>query len=124
MNTRKQGSTDLNRRKFIKSAATSAAAFTIVPRFVLGGSGHIAPSDTLYIGGIGVARGYLNRAELTAERFVSLSAIGDQYSVIGKSVISKDELNSEYLPLFTARAILLATCQMATLSSWAGSIIR
>lgn len=32
----------------------AAAAFNIVPRFVLGGKGHIAPSDTVYIAGIGV----------------------------------------------------------------------
>ncbi|MBS1489774.1 MAG: Gfo/Idh/MocA family oxidoreductase [Bacteroidetes bacterium] len=43
----------LSRRKFITQAATSAAAFTILPRFVLG-KGYIAPSDTLYIAGIGV----------------------------------------------------------------------
>ncbi|MBS1487078.1 MAG: Gfo/Idh/MocA family oxidoreductase [Bacteroidetes bacterium] len=42
----------ISRRKFITQAATAATAFTIVPRFVLG-KGHIAPSDTLYIAGIG-----------------------------------------------------------------------
>ena len=31
----------------------AAAAFTIVPRFALGGKGFIAPSDTVYIAGIG-----------------------------------------------------------------------
>ena len=43
----------VTRRKFIAQAATSAAAFTIVPRFVLG-KGFVAPSDTLYIAGVGV----------------------------------------------------------------------
>src|SRR5688500_4139650 len=41
-----------SRRKFIKNAGVAAAAFTIVPRFVLG-KGYRAPSDTLYIAGIG-----------------------------------------------------------------------
>src|SRR5688572_21609031 len=41
-----------SRRKFLKNAGLAAAAFTIVPRFVLG-KGHRAPSDTLYIAGIG-----------------------------------------------------------------------
>lgn len=41
----------ISRRGFIKNAA-AATAFTIVPRFVLG-KGMIAPSDTLYIAGIG-----------------------------------------------------------------------
>jgi predicted dehydrogenase len=45
---------DLSRRTFLKNAAVAGAAFTIVPRFVLGGKGFIPPSDTLYIAGIGV----------------------------------------------------------------------
>jgi predicted dehydrogenase len=42
-----------NRRKFIQQAGLAAAAFTIVPRHVLGGKGFIAPSDTLRVAGIG-----------------------------------------------------------------------
>lgn len=45
--------TDESRRKFIKHAGVAAAAFTIVPRFVLGGNGFKAPSDKLYVAGIG-----------------------------------------------------------------------
>jgi predicted dehydrogenase len=44
---------DINRRNFLKSAA-AISAFTIVPRFVLGGKNYIPPSDTLYIAGVGV----------------------------------------------------------------------
>jgi len=43
----------MNRRKFVKAAGVAAAGITIVPRFVLG-KGFRAPSDTLYIAGIGV----------------------------------------------------------------------
>lgn len=46
--------TTLSRRDFMKNAGMAAAAFTIVPRFVLGGKGFRAPSDTLYVAGIGV----------------------------------------------------------------------
>jgi len=42
------------RRTFIKHSTQAAAAFSIVPSFVLGGNKHVAPSDTLYIAGIGV----------------------------------------------------------------------
>lgn len=49
-----KNTSDLSRRKFIRNAGTAAAAFTIVPRFVLGGSGFRAPSDMLYVAGIGV----------------------------------------------------------------------
>jgi hypothetical protein len=36
---------DIDRRTFLSNAAVSAAAFTIVPRHVLGGAGQVAPSD-------------------------------------------------------------------------------
>ncbi len=42
------------RRTFIRNAGLTATAFTIVPRFVLGGTGFVPPSDTVYIAGIGV----------------------------------------------------------------------
>ncbi len=45
--------TGLSRRDFIGGAAATAA-FTIVPRFVLGGSGNIPPSEKLNIASIGV----------------------------------------------------------------------
>jgi predicted dehydrogenase len=44
---------DNSRRKFIKTAAFSAATFMIVPRHVLGGKGYIAPSDRLLVAGVG-----------------------------------------------------------------------
>ncbi|GAI97023.1 unnamed protein product, partial [marine sediment metagenome] len=37
----------LDRRDFLKRSAVAAAAFTIVPRHVLGGVGFIAPSDEI-----------------------------------------------------------------------------
>ncbi len=42
-----------SRRNFIKNIGVGGAAFTLVPRFVLG-KGYVAPSDTVYIAGIGV----------------------------------------------------------------------
>ncbi|MDR0792826.1 MAG: Gfo/Idh/MocA family oxidoreductase [Chitinophagaceae bacterium] len=53
----------MHRKDFIKSTAISAAAFTIVPRHVLGGKGYIAPNDHINLGFIGngkQARGLLN----------------------------------------------------------------
>src|SRR6185295_10470032 len=50
--------------------------------YVLDGSGEPAPLGVvgeIYIGGAGVARGYLNRAEVTGERFVS-----DRFAAGGK----------------------------------------
>src|SRR5690554_1384887 len=45
---------EVSRRKFIQSSAVAAAAFSIVPRHVLGGTGFVAPSDKLIIAGVGV----------------------------------------------------------------------
>jgi hypothetical protein len=46
-------SSDQNRREFLEGAATTAA-FTIVPRHVLGGPGVVAPSDKITLAYIGV----------------------------------------------------------------------
>ena len=56
----------LFRREFLKKAAAAAAAFTIVPRHVLGGMGYTAPSDQLTKGIIGVGgmgRGHFDYEE-------------------------------------------------------------
>jgi len=42
-----------SRRNFIKKAGLAAGAVTIVPRYVLGGNGFVAPSDKIYVAGIG-----------------------------------------------------------------------
>ena len=57
----KSTESDHLRRTFIKKAAIGVAAFTIVPRYVLGGTGFIAPSDKLtkaVIGVGGMGRGH------------------------------------------------------------------
>ncbi|HCN83190.1 MAG TPA: oxidoreductase [Sphingobacteriaceae bacterium] len=54
-NSKKNNSDNkLSRRNFISTAGMAAAAFTIVPRNVLGGAGYTAPSDMLNIAGIGI----------------------------------------------------------------------
>lgn len=44
---------DMNRRKFLRYAASSAGAFTIVPRHVLGGAGYTPPSEKITFANIG-----------------------------------------------------------------------
>ena len=46
--------TNLSRRNFIGTVGAATAAFTIVPRSVLGGAGYVQPSDMLNIVGVGV----------------------------------------------------------------------
>ena len=43
----------ISRRSFVGDVAFAGAAFTIVPRHVLGGRGYVAPSDRLDIACIG-----------------------------------------------------------------------
>lgn len=74
----------VSRRKFITQAATAAAAFTIVPRFVLG-KGFVAPSDTLYIGGIGAGgKGKSDLTEMVKSpnaKIVALCDVDDRMAV-------------------------------------------
>jgi predicted dehydrogenase len=54
-----------SRRSFIKNTMGALAAFTIVPRHVLGGQGYLAPSDTLtkaIVGVGGMGRGHIKYA--------------------------------------------------------------
>ncbi len=61
----------LSRREFL--AGSTAAAFTIVPSYVLGGPGRQAPSDKLNIAGIGVAgRGAGDLGACSSENIVAL----------------------------------------------------
>ena len=61
------------RRDFLKTTAAAAAAFTIVPRHVLGGPRHIAPSDKVNIAGIGVGgMGGNNLKALETENIVAI----------------------------------------------------
>ena len=62
----------LNRREFVAGAA-AAAAFTIVPRHVLGGPGKKAPSDKLNIAGVGLnGMGAGDVANCKSENIVAL----------------------------------------------------
>ena len=66
------------RRNFIKQSLATAAAFTIVPRSVLGGTGYVAPSDTLYVAGIGVGgKGYSDLKSFSEHKQVKIAFLCD-----------------------------------------------
>jgi len=68
----------ITRREFI-GAAASVAAFTIVPRHVLGGPSKSAPSEKLNIAGIGVGgRGYPLLKEFSSENIVALCDVDEK----------------------------------------------
>ncbi len=69
------------RRDFLAGAAFAAAGLTIVPRHVLGGNGHTAPSDRLNIAGIGVGgMGKHNIRALASENIVALCDVDWGYT--------------------------------------------
>jgi predicted dehydrogenase len=53
MNEKQEHST-ISRRQFVGAVGAASAAFTIVPRHVLGGPAYTAPSDMLNVAGIGI----------------------------------------------------------------------
>jgi predicted dehydrogenase len=61
-----------SRREFLKKSATALAAFTIVPRYVLGGNGFIAPSDQLTKAVIGVGSMGRNHFPYEGTRVVAI----------------------------------------------------
>ncbi|MBK5290555.1 MAG: Gfo/Idh/MocA family oxidoreductase [Acidobacteriia bacterium] len=72
-----------NRRKFLGTAAVTAA-FTIVPRHVLGGPGQVAPSDKITLAYIGVGtQGLREMLNLLAAPEIQITSVCDpsQYAV-------------------------------------------
>lgn len=69
----------ISRRDFLSRAAVVAGAVTIVPRHVLGGSGHTPPSEKLNIAGIGVGgQGGSDLRQLSSENIVALCDVDDR----------------------------------------------
>jgi len=62
----------LTRRDFVKKAAVSAAVFSIVPRFVLGGPGYTPPSDQITKAIIGTGGMGVNHIPYEGTRVVAL----------------------------------------------------
>jgi predicted dehydrogenase len=83
MKEKEQKAGTTSRRDFVKQGAVAAAAFTIVPRFVLG-KGYRAPSDTLYIATIGCGvggKGHDDTAKFTATGKAKIAFLCDVDSV-------------------------------------------
>ncbi len=71
----------VSRRKFLGSAAASAALFTIVPRHILGGAGHTAPSDKLNIACIGVGgKGTSDVNAVSGENLIALCDVHEGHA--------------------------------------------
>src|ERR1700690_4184130 len=70
-----------NRRSFLKTSTLMASAFSIVPRYVLGGPGQKPPSEKLNVAGIGVGgMGQNNVRACAAENIVALCDVDATYA--------------------------------------------
>lgn len=80
----------ISRRTFLGGTTAAAAAFTIVPRRVLGGPGYQAPSDTLNIACVGVGgKGESDIESVSKENIVALCDVDDTQVV--KKPENKDD---------------------------------
>ena len=68
---------NIKRRKFVSDVSASAAAFTIVPRHVLG-KGFIAPSDKITVANIGCGtQGIYEMPDLLQNNNIQVTAVCD-----------------------------------------------
>lgn len=73
-----QNNTSLSRRRFLRTAASTVAAFTIVPRHVLGGAKYVAPSEKVNIAIVGAGgQGRTNARALFGEADAQVIAVCD-----------------------------------------------
>ena len=78
-----------SRRDFIKKSAATIAAFTIVPRFVLGGRGYVAPSDQLTKAVIGVGGMGRNHFPYGDTRVVAICDVDQNHLKIAVDMLGK-----------------------------------
>src|SRR5665811_6483 len=70
-----------SRRNFLKKAGLVIAGLTILPRHVVSGLGHKAPSDKLNIAGIGIGgKGHPNIKAMATENIVGLCDVDWKYA--------------------------------------------
>lgn len=78
-----------SRRDFIKKTAVGLAAFTIVPRYVLGGNGFIAPSDKLTKAIIGVGSMGCGHFEYEGTQVVAICDVDRKHLESAASMLDK-----------------------------------
>lgn len=76
-----------SRRDFLKKTAATVAAFSIVPRFVLGGQGHVPPSDQLTKAIIGVGGMGRNHIPYEGTRVVAICDVDKNHLKLAASKV-------------------------------------
>src|SRR5690606_6510883 len=78
-----------SRREFLKTSALAAAAFTIVPRHVLGGQGFLAPSDHLTKAVIGVGSMGRGHFKYAGTKTVAICDVDKRHLQIAAGMLEK-----------------------------------
>src|SRR5688572_32469631 len=80
----------LSRREFVATSTTAALGTLIVPRHVLGGTGHRAPSDTVNVAVIGMGQQGTENIETLIEHGANLVAVADvDFGFVERTVLRK-----------------------------------
>ena len=108
------------RREFLKKSAIAAAAFTIVPRFVLG-KGYIAPSDQLTKGIVGIGGMGKNHIPYAGTRVVALCDVDKNHLQEASNMVNNGaKLFSDYRELIQLPEVDIV--HVATPPHWHGII--
>src|SRR4030042_1807240 len=101
-----KNSHEISRRNFVKTAASGAAAFTIVPSFTVSCMGHVAPSDKLLIAAIGCGgegsddiRHYANTPKKNAE-IAFLCDVDDRQAAYKRKEFPKAKFYYDWREMF------------------------
>jgi len=106
MNTEPIQLKQMNRRQFLGTTTAAMAAFTIVPRHVLGGSKHVAPNDRLNIAVIGAGgQGRYNTQFMLKEPDAQIVAVCDPYEQWDRGAGGRKPLKAEIEKLHSEKGI-------------------
>ncbi len=91
----------ISRRSFITRTTMATAAFTILPRHVLGGQGFVPPSDKLNIACIGIGgRGESDSAAMENENVVALCDVDEIHGAKTREKYPKAKFYQDFRVLF------------------------
>ena len=94
----------IHRRRFLVTTAAAAFSFHLVPRCVLGGPGHKAPSEKLNLAGIGIGgQGAGDLREMAGENIVALCDVDWKYAAHTFKTYPKAETFKDYRVLLEKR---------------------
>jgi predicted dehydrogenase len=97
----KKSKKGISRRSFITKTTLATAAFTILPRHVLGGQGFVPPSDKLNIACIGIGgRGESDSAAMESQNVVALCDVDEIHGAKTREKYPKARFYQDFRRLF------------------------